>query len=110
MTAGARGLPIRTFIAHMAASRTRSPNETRSGGALRASSVVQAALRDARPARHRVRGDPPVRPWLRSGLDRDPGAGRAEPRRHVELPARARAPDLLRGIAARPLGGERRAG
>ena len=58
--------------------------------------LVRAAVRGAGPARRALRGDPAVRPQLRSRLDRHPGAGRAEPGRHVGLPARGRARHLLR--------------
>src|SRR6185503_13746477 len=70
---------------------------------LRAPALVSTPVRGTRTARDAVPADPPRRPPLRSGEPRRPRAVDPQPGCAIELPARARAPDLLRRGAARPL-------
>src|SRR5438309_708018 len=105
----ALGITTPTLACGLAPGRSLSPrgNEPTQQRAawhpLRAPAVVSSPVRGPRAARDALSADPAERPQLRPREPRRACAADPEPRRAVELPARARAPDLLRRGAARPL-------
>src|SRR5947209_15354652 len=109
----ALGITTPTLACGLAPGRSLSPrgNEPTQQRAawhpLRAPAVVSTPVRGPRAARDALSADPAERPRLRPSKPRRACAADPEPRRAVELPARTRAPDLLRRGAARPLGAVR---
>src|SRR5947209_5246867 len=109
----ALGITTPTLACGLAPGRSLSPrgNEPTQQRAawhpLRAPAVVSTPVRGPRAARNALSAHPAERPRVRPREPRRACTADPEPRRAVEFPARTRAPDLLRRVAARPLGAVR---